>query len=276
MTMDHDGKIRMDCSSPHAMASLVNLRNQFDVAFGCDPDADRHGIVSPAVGLMNPNHYLAVAISYLLQNRPQWPASAAVGKTVVTSSLVDRVVAQLQRRLYEVPVGFKYFTPGLRDGSLCFGGEESAGACFLRRDGTTWVTEKDGLLLGLLAAEIKARAGDLAQQYQALTHKFGTPFYTRIDTPCTPEEKAAFKKLTAESVKAMDLAGEPITAKLVNAPGNNEPIGGLKVVTENGWFAARPSGTENLFKLYAESFRSQAHLDLLIAEARETVLAALK
>jgi phosphoglucomutase len=276
MTVDHDGKIRMDCSSPHAMASLVQLKDRFDVAFGCDPDADRHGVVSPAAGLMNPNHYLAVALDYLLRNRPQWPTSGAAGKTVVTSSLLDRVVAQLERRLYEVPVGFKYFTPGLQDGSLCFGGEESAGACFLRRDGTTWVTEKDGLLLGLLAAEIEARAGSLAKRYRALTERLGTPFYARIDTPCTPAEKAAFKKLTAESVKATELAGEPIKAKLVNAPGNGEPIGGVKVVAADGWFAARPSGTESLFKLYAESFRSEAHREQVIAEARETVLAALR
>lgn len=276
MSVDHDGKIRMDCSSPYAMASLVRLKDRFDVAFGCDPDADRHGIVSPTAGLMNPNHYLAVAINYLLRNRPQWAATVAVGKTVVSSSLIDRVVAKLHRRLYEVPVGFKYFTPGLRDGSLGFGGEESAGACFLRRDGSTWVTEKDGLLLGLLAAEIAAKTGSLALQYQTLTAKLGTPFYTRIDTPCSPEEKAAFKKLTPPAVKAAELAGEPITDKLVNAPGNGEPIGGLKVVTASGWFAARPSGTENLYKLYAESFQSQAHLDALVAEAREVVTNALR
>jgi len=275
MSVDHDGKIRMDCSSPYAMASLVRLKDQFDVAFGCDPDADRHGIVSPTAGLMNPNHYLAVAINYLLRNRPQWAATVAVGKTVVSSSLIDRVVARLHRRLYEVPVGFKYFTPGLRDGSLCFGGEESAGACFLRRGGSTWVTEKDGLLLGLLAAEIAAHTGSLALQYQTLTAKLGTPFYTRIDTPCSPEEKAAFKKLTPPAVKAAELAGEPITDKLVNAPGNGEPIGGLKVVTGSGWFAARPSGTENLYKLYAESFQGQAHLEALVAEAREVVTRAL-
>ena len=276
MTVDHDGKIRMDCSSPYAMASLVKLKDDFDVAFGCDPDSYRHGIVAPGVGLMNPNNYLAVAIHYLLQNRLQWPATAAIGKTAVSSSLIDRVVAKLQRRLYEVPVGFKYFTPGLRDGSLCFGGEESAGACFLRRDGSTWVTEKDGLLLGLLAAEIVARIGSLAHQYQMLTDKLGTPYGTRIDTPCTPEEKTAFKKLTPESVKVTELAGETITAKLVNAPGNNEPIGGLKVVTANGWFAARPSGTENLYKLYAESFQGQTHLDVIINEARNIVANSLR
>lgn len=276
MTVDHDGKIRMDCSSPHAMAGLVGLKSRFDVAFGCDPDADRHGIVSPTAGLMNPNHYLAVAIHYLLTHRPQWSATPAIGKTVVTSSLVDRVVAGLRRRLYEVPVGFKYFTPGLREGSLCFGGEESAGACFLRREGTTWVTEKDGLLLGLLAAEIVARSGPLAALYQDLTANFGTPYYVRIDTACTPEEKAAFKNLTPEAVKASDLGGEPIQAKLVKAPGNQEPIGGLKVVTANGWFAARPSGTENLYKLYAESFKSAGHLDALVAEARGVIAGSLR
>jgi len=275
MTLDHDGKIRMDCSSPYAMTSLVKLKDKFDVAFGCDPDADRHGIVSPTMGLMNPNHYLAVAINYLLRNRPQWPATAAIGKTVVSSSLIDRVVAKLGRRLFEVPVGFKYFTPGLRDGSLCFGGEESAGACFLRRDGSTWVTEKDGLLLGLLAAEIVAHTGSIAPQYKTLTEKFGTPFYTRIDTPCTPEQKAGFKNLTPESVTASELSGEPITAKLINAPGNQAPIGGLKVVTANGWFAARPSGTENLYKLYAESFASQKSLDAIIKEAQKMVTEAL-
>lgn len=271
MTVDHDGKLRMDCSSPYAMASLVQFKDQFDVALGCDPDADRHGIVSPTMGLMNPNHYLAVAVNYLLGNRPQWPASAAIGKTVVSSSLIDRVVAKLGRQLCEVPVGFKYFVNGLSDGSLCFGGEESAGACFLRRDGSTWVTEKDGLLLGLLAAEIVSHIGSLAHQYQNLADKLGTPFYTRIDTPCSPEQKAGFKKLIPESVKANKLAGESITAKLVNAPGNNAPIGGLKVMTANGWFAARPSGTENLYKLYAESFKGQQHLDEVVAEAQQIV-----
>ena len=275
MSVDHDGKIRMDCSSPYAMASLVRLKDQFDVAFACDPDADRHGIVSPTVGLMNPNHYLAVAINYLLRNRLQWPATAAIGKTVVSSSLIDRVVAKLGRRLCEVPVGFKYFVDGLSNGSLCFGGEESAGACFLRRDGSTWVTEKDGPLLCLLAAEIVAHTGTLAHQYQNLTDKLGTPFYTRIDTPCMPEQKAGFTKLTPVSVVASELAGEPITAKLINAPGNNAPIGGLKVVTANGWFAARPSGTENLYKLYAESFKSEAHLENVLSEAREIITRAL-
>jgi phosphoglucomutase len=275
MTVDHDGKIRMDCSSPYAMASLVKLKGEFDVAFGCDPDADRHGIVSPTAGLMNPNNYLAVAINYLLRNRPQWPVTAAIGKTVVSSSLIDRVVKRLGRRLCEVPVGFKYFVNGLYDGSLSFGGEESAGASFLRRDGTTWVTEKDGLLLGLLAAEIVAHIGTLAHQYNDLADQLGTPYYTRIDAQCTPEQKAAFKKLTPESVVATELAGEAITDKLLNAPGNKEPIGGLKVVTANGWFAARPSGTEDLYKLYAESFKSQAHLDGVVAEAKQLVLKAL-
>jgi phosphoglucomutase len=278
MTVDHDGKIRMDCSSPYAMASLVKLKNDFDVAFGCDPDADRHGIVTPSFGLMNPNHYLAVAINYLLQERKAWKVEAAVGKTVVSSSLIDRVVAKLERRLCEVPVGFKYFAPGLFDGSFCFGGEESAGACFLRQDGTTWVTEKDGLLLGLLAAEIHARTGrDPGQHYEALVRQpgFARPYYERIDTPCTPAQKAAFKKLTSEGVPATTLAGELILQKLVHAPGNNEPIGGLKVVTANGWFAARPSGTENLYKLYAESFQSPVHLEEIIREARQIVLAAL-
>ncbi|MCX6880482.1 MAG: phosphoglucomutase (alpha-D-glucose-1,6-bisphosphate-dependent) [Verrucomicrobia bacterium] len=274
MSVDHDGKIRMDCSSPYAMASLVELKGEYDVAFGCDPDADRHGIVSPTVGLMNPNHYLAVAINYLLRNR-QWHVTAFIGKTVVSSSLIDLVVAKLGRRLCEVPVGFKYFVNGLYDGSLCFGGEESAGASFLRRDGTTWVTEKDGLLLGLLAAEIVAHVGTLAHQYLDLADKLGTPVYTRIDTPCMPEQMAAFKKLTPDSVAATELAGETITAKLLNAPGNNAPIGGLKVVTANGWFAARPSGTENLYKLYAESFKSQAHLDAVVVEAQQLVSKAL-
>jgi phosphoglucomutase len=275
MRLDRDGKIRMDCSSPYAMAGLVMLKDEFDVAFGCDPDADRHGIVSPSVGLMDSNHYLAVAINYLLRNRPQWPMNAAVGKTVVSSNLIDRTVEKLGRRLCEVPVGFKYFANGLHDRSLCFGGEESAGASFLRRNGTTWVTEKDGLLLGLLAAEVVAHVGTLAHQYLDLADKLGTSSYTRIDTPCTPKQKAAFKKLTPESVVATELAGETIAAKLLNAPGNNEPIGGLKVVTANGWFAARPSGTEDLYKLYAENFKGQAHLDAVVAEAKQLVLKAL-
>jgi len=272
MTVDHDGKIRMDCSSPFAMAGLVKLKDQFDIAFGNDPDADRHGIVTRSVGLMNPNHYLAVAIRYLLAHRPKWPASLAVGKTVVSSSMIDRVVADLGRKLLEVPVGFKFFAPGLFDGSICFGGEESAGASFLRMDGSAWSTDKDGLILGLLAAEITARTGkDPGQHYQEITAKFGAPSYTRIDAPASPEQKAAFKKLTPEAVTATELAGDKITAKLTKAPGNNASIGGLKVVTQNGWFAARPSGTENIYKIYAESFQDQAHLARIVDEAQQIV-----
>ena len=276
MTVDHDGKIRMDCSSPFAMASLVKLKDQFDVAFANDPDADRHGIVTPSVGLMNPNHYLAVAIRYLLTNRPKWPATSAVGKTAVSSSMIDRVVADLGRKLLEVPVGFKFFAPGLFDGSICFGGEESAGASFLRMDGTAWSTDKDGLILGLLAAEITARTGkDPGQHYQELTARFGAPCYTRIDAPATPEQKAAFKKLTPEAVTATQLAGDKIAARLTKAPGNNTSIGGLKVVTQNGWFAARPSGTENIYKIYAESFKDQAHLTRIVDEAQQIVTRSL-
>ena len=276
MTVDHDGKIRMDCSSPFAMAGLVKLKDQFDIAFGNDPDADRHGIVTRSVGLMNPNHYLAVAIRYLLANRPKWSASSAVGKTAVSSSMIDRVVADLGRRLLEVPVGFKFFAPGLFDGSICFGGEESAGASFLRMDGSAWSTDKDGLILGLLAAEITARTGkDPGQHYQELTAKFGAPCYTRIDAPASPEQKAAFKKLTPEAVTATELAGDKITAKLTKAPGNNASIGGLKVVTANGWFAARPSGTENIYKIYAESFQDQAHLNRIVDEAQQIVTRSL-
>lgn len=271
MTLDHDGKIRMDCSSPYAMAGLVKLKDDFDIAWGNDPDTDRHGIVTRSVGLMNPNHYLAVAIRYLLTHRPDWSA-AAVGKTLVSSGLIDRVVNHLQRKLVEVPVGFKWFVGGLLDGSLCFGGEESAGASFLRRDGTVWTTDKDGLILGLLAAEITASTGkDPGEHYRELTAQFGTPYYTRIDAPASPEQKAAFKKLAPESVTATELAGEAITAKLTKAPGNGAAIGGLKVVTENGWFAARPSGTENIYKLYAESFQSEAHLAAIVTEAQELV-----
>ncbi|HYV29902.1 MAG TPA: phosphoglucomutase (alpha-D-glucose-1,6-bisphosphate-dependent) [Candidatus Binatia bacterium] len=272
MMVDHDGKIRMDCSSPFAMAGLVNLKHRFDIAFGNDPDADRHGIVAPSVGLMNPNHYLAVAIDYLLAHRPQWAATSAVGKTVVSSSLIDRVVQDHRRRLLEVPVGFKWFTPVLFDGSCCFAGEESAGASFLRRDGTVWCTDKDGLILGLLAAEIVARtAKDPGEHYQQLTAKFGAPCYTRLDAPATPEQKSALKKLSPEAVTAKELAGEPILAKLTRAPGNDAPIGGLKVVTQHGWFAARPSGTENIYKLYAESFQGQAHLEAIVEQARKIV-----
>ncbi len=276
MSVDHDGKIRMDCSSPYAMASLVKLKDDFDIAWGCDPDSDRHGIVTPSSGLLNPNHYLAVAISYLLQNRPEWKPSCIVGKTLVSSSLIDKVVAGLDRPLSEVPVGFKWFAPGLFDGTFCFGGEESAGASFLRRNGTVWTTDKDGLILGLLAAEICARTGrDPGLHYADLTAKYGTSYYTRIDAPASPEQKNALKKLSPAAVQAATLAGDTITAKLTRAPGNNAEIGGLKVVTENGWFAARPSGTENIYKLYAESLVSAEHLARIVAEAQEIVLAAL-
>ena len=276
MTVDHDGKIRMDCSSPYAMAGLVQLKDQYRVAFGNDPDSDRHGIVTPSAGLMNPNHYLAVAIGYLLTHRPAWRAEAAVGKSLVSSSIIDRVVNKLGRRLAEVPVGFKYFAPRLFDGSYCFGGEESAGASFLRHNGTVWTTDKDGLLLDLLAAEITVRTGqDPSEHFQALVAEFGTPYYTRIDAPATPEQKARLEKLSPEAVKESDLAGEPILAKLTRAPGNNEPIGGLKVVTASGWFAARPSGTENLYKIYAESFRDQQHLEAILSEAQSIVTHAL-
>jgi phosphoglucomutase len=272
MTVDHDGQIRMDCSSPYAMAGLIGLKERFRVAFANDPDADRHGIVTPSVGLMNPNHYLAVAIRYLLTHRPNWPAQAAVGKTLVSSSMIDRVVRKLGRTLCEVPVGFKWFAPGLFEGSCCFGGEESAGASFLQLDGTVWTTDKDGLIMALLAAEIAARSGkDPGEHYRELTAEFGTPYYTRIDSPATSEQKARLRKLSPEDVKESNLAGAPITAKLTRAPGNNAPIGGLKVVTECGWFAARPSGTEDVYKLYAESFKSQAHLDAIVEEAQRIV-----
>jgi phosphoglucomutase len=271
MTVDHDGKIRMDCSSPYAMARLVGLRDRFRVAFANDPDADRHGIVTSS-GLMNPNHYLAVAIRYLLTHRPDWPAAAAVGKTLVSSSMIDRVVASLGRRLTEVPVGFKWFAPGLFDGTCCFGGEESAGASFLRRDGRVWTTDKDGLILNLLAAEITARTGrDPGEHYRELTAEFGAPLYTRIDAPATPEQKARLGKLSPESVTAATLAGEPITARLTRAPGNDAPIGGLKVVAANGWFAARPSGTENVYKIYAESFKDPSHLQAIVDDAQRMV-----
>jgi phosphoglucomutase len=276
MTVDHDGKIRMDCSSPWAMAGLVQLKDRFDIAFGNDPDADRHGIVTPSSGLLNPNHYLAVAIRYLLANRPQWPTTAVVGKTLVSSCLIDRVVDSLQRTLWEVPVGFKWFTPGLFDGSCCFGGEESAGASFLKRDGSVWTTDKDGLILGLLAAEITARTGkDPGEHYKELTAKFGTPYYTRIDAPATPTQKNSLKKLSPEAVTATELAGEAITAKLTRAPGNNASIGGLKVVSVSGWFAARPSGTENIYKLYAESLKSAEHLTAIVDQAQKIVLRSL-
>ena len=276
MTVDHDGKIRMDCSSPYAMARLVGLKDQYQVAFGNDTDADRHGIVTPVAGLMNPNHYLAVAIRYLLTHRPQWRNTVAVGKTLVSSSMIDRVVKKLGRQLREVPVGFKWFVPGLVDGSYCFGGEESAGASFLRLDGTVWTTDKDGPIMDLLAAEITARTGkNPGEHYRELTAEFGIPYYTRIDAPATPEQKAKLEKLTPDAVKESDLAGEPITAKLTKAPGNDAPIGGLKVVAESGWFAARPSGTENIYKIYAESFKSQSHLNAILSEAEEMVNRAL-
>jgi phosphoglucomutase len=276
MSVDHDGKIRMDCSSPYAMARLVHLKDRFDVAIGNDPDADRHGIVTPSRGLLNPNHYLAVAIAYLFTHRPHWPAQASVGKTLVSSALIDRVAKKIGRNLVEVPVGFKWFVPGLLSGNLGFGGEESAGASFLRRDGSVWTTDKDGPILGLLAAEIKAVTGkDPGEQYEALTAELGTPCYTRIDAPASPAEKDVLKKLAPEQVQATTLAGDPITAKLTKAPGNGASIGGLKVVSTQGWFAARPSGTENIYKVYAESFRDQAHLASIVAEAQQIVKAAL-
>jgi phosphoglucomutase len=276
MTLDHDGKIRMDCSSPYAMASLVELKDRFQLAFGNDPDADRHGIVTPSVGLMNPNHFLAVAIRYLLTQRSEWPKSAAVGKTLVSSGLIDRVVGHENRRLMEVPVGFKWFAPGLLDGTVCFGGEESAGASFLRQNGGAWTTDKDGIIMDLLAAEITARTGrDPGEHFRELAEMFGMPYYTRIDAPATPEQKERLKRLDPAAVKANMLAGEEIVAKLTRAPGNNEPIGGLKVVATSGWFAARPSGTENIYKIYAESFKSEEHLREIVFEAQKIVDSAL-
>src|SRR6202034_2045786 len=276
MTVDHDGKIRIDCSSPYAMARLVGLKDQYQVAFANDTDADRHGIVTPVAGLMNPNSYLAVAIQYLLTHRPQWRQDVAVGKTLVSSSMIDRVVEKLGRELLEVPVGFKWFVPGLVDGSCCFGGEESAGASYLRRDGTVWTTDKDGLIMDLLAAEITAQTGkDPGEHYTELTAQFGAPLYTRVDAPATPEQKAKLRELTPEAVTASRLAGEPIIDKLTRAPGDKAPIGGLKVVTASGWFAARPSGTENIYKIYAESFKDQAHLDAILSEAEGIVNNAL-
>ncbi|MFZ1505302.1 MAG: phosphoglucomutase (alpha-D-glucose-1,6-bisphosphate-dependent) [Anaerolineae bacterium] len=277
MTVDKDGKIRMDCSSPYAMASLIGLKDRFDIAFGNDTDADRHGIVTPSVGLMNPNHYLAVAIWYLFQNRPGWRADAAVGKTLVSSSMIDRVAASLGRQLCEVPVGFKWFVDGLVDGSFGFGGEESAGASFLRQDGAVWTTDKDGIILDLLAAEITAVTGrDPGEHYRNLTAQFGSPVYERADVVATPAQKAALERLSPDMVAAQDLAGERIAARLTRAPFNQAPIGGLKVVTENGWFAARPSGTEDIYKIYAESFRGAQHLQLIFSEAQEIVAAAFK
>ncbi|MGD8371768.1 MAG: phosphoglucomutase (alpha-D-glucose-1,6-bisphosphate-dependent) [Syntrophobacterales bacterium] len=276
MTVDKDGKIRMDCSSPYAMASLIQLKDKFDVAFGNDPDADRHGIVTRTGGLLNPNHYLSVAVWYLFPNRTGWRRDAAVGKTLVSSSMIDRVTAHLDRKLSEVPVGFKWFVDGLIDGSYGFGGEESAGASFLRKDGTVWTTDKDGIIMDLLACEITAKTGrDPTELYKELEEKFGSPIYERIDAVATPEQKAALKKLSPDIVTATELAGEPITAKLTRAPGNNAEIGGLKVVAENGWFAARPSGTEEIYKLYAESFKGKAHLQKIQKEAQAIVNAAL-
>ena len=276
MTLDHDGKIRMDPSSPHAMARLVELKDRYRLAFANDPDADRHGIVTRSGGLMNPNHYLAVAIQYLLENRPHWRADSAIGKTLVSSGMIDRVVTKLGRKLAEVPVGFKWFVPGLIDGSYCFGGEESAGASFLRMDGGVWTTDKDGLIMALLSAEITARTGrDPSEHYEDLTAEFGRSYYTRIDAPASPEQKAKLGKLDAEQVTDLDLAGEPIVAKLTHAPGNGAAIGGLKVETANGWFAARPSGTENIYKIYAESFKSDRHLESIVVDAQRLVDAAL-
>jgi phosphoglucomutase len=276
MTLDHDGKIRMDCSSPYAMASLVGLKDRFDLAFGNDADSDRHGIVTPSAGLMNPNHYLAVAIDWLFRTRHGWPASAAIGKTLVSSGLIDRVAKRLGRRLVEVPVGFKWFVDGLLDGGIGFGGEESAGASFLRQDGAAWTTDKDGIIMDLLAAEIRAVSGkDPSRHYEDLARDLGRPVYTRIDAAATPAEKAALKKLLPDAVKARELGGEAILAKLTRAPGNGAEIGGLKVVAENGWFAARPSGTEDVYKIYAESFRDSRHLEQIVAEAKAIVGEAL-
>jgi phosphoglucomutase len=276
MTLDWDGKIRMDCSSPFAMANLVGMKDSFRVAFGNDADADRHGIVTPGVGLMNPNHYLSVAIGYLFGHRPGWRADAAVGKTLVSSSMIDRVAADLGRRLVEVPVGFKWFVPGLVDGSFGFGGEESAGASFLRKDGTVWTTDKDGILLTLLSSEITAVTGkDPSEHYAELTERHGAPAYARVDAPADREQKAKLASLSPEQVSATELAGEAITAKLTEAPGNGAKIGGLKVTTENGWFAARPSGTEDVYKIYAESFLGAEHLARIQSEARDVVSAAL-
>ncbi len=275
MTVDKDGKIRMDCSSPSAMASLIGLKDRFDIAFGNDPDADRHGIVTPSAGLLNPNHYLAVAINYLFTHRPDWRSDAAVGKTLVSSAMIDRVAQSLGRPLAEVPVGFKWFVDGLRIGSYGFGGEESAGASFLRRDGTVWTTDKDGILLNLLAAEITAKTGrDPGEHYKDLEERFGSPVYERMDAPATPDQQKVLANLSPEQVMASELAGEPILSRLTRAPGNDAPIGGLKVVTENGWFAARPSGTEHIYKIYAESFTGPEHLKQIQTEAQEIVSAA--
>ncbi len=272
MSLDWDGKIRMDCSSPYAMAGLIAMKDRFDVAFACDTDHDRHGVVTPTAGLLNPNHYLAVSIDYLFRNRPEWRPDAGIGKTLVSSSIIDRVAADLSRRLDEVPVGFKWFVDGLLDGSLGFGGEESAGASFLKRDGEAWSTDKDGLILGLLSAEIAAKLGkDPGERYRELTAKFGDPVYERIDAPASPDEKAILQKLSPEQVSAKELAGEKIEAMLTKAPANGAALGGLKVVTKNGWFAARPSGTENVYKIYAESFLGKEHLRRIQEEAQTLI-----
>jgi phosphoglucomutase len=277
MTLDYDGRIRMDCSSPYAMARLVGLKDRYRVAFANDPDSDRHGIVTPGEGLLNPNHYLAVAIDYLLAHRPDWPANAAIGKTLVSSGMIDRVVAKAGRRLAEMPVGFKWFAPGLHDGSLCFGGEESAGASFLRLNGEVWTTDKDGPIMDLLAAEITARTGrDPGEHYRALENEFGTAYYTRIDAVATTDEKTRLARLSPDAIVATSLAGEPIAEKLDHAPGNGAAIGGVKVVAKNGWFAARPSGTEAVYKIYAESFKDEAHLARIVEEAQAIVGAALR
>ena len=277
MTVDWDGKIRMDCSSPYAMARLIGLRDRFDVAFANDTDADRHGIVTRSNGLMNPNHYLAAAISYLFEHRPQWRSNSAVGKTIVSSAIIDRVAGKLGRRLVETPVGFKWFVDGLRDGAFGFAGEESAGASFLRRDGSVWTTDKDGLILGLLAAEMTARTGhDPSQLFDSLTRELGRPFYERIDAPATPAQKNLLKALSAEKLRMNELAGEPVKATLTAAPGNGQPFGGIKVTSESGWFAARPSGTEDVYKIYAESFRSEAHLRQIQHEAQSAIAHAFE
>jgi phosphoglucomutase len=276
MRLDWDGRIRMDCSSPYAMAGLIALKDKFDIAFACDPDHDRHGVVTRTAGLMNPNHYLSAAVDYLFASRSCWRADAAIGKTLVSSAMIDRVAGGLGRRLLEVPVGFKWFVEGLLDGSLGFGGEESAGASFLRSDGSVWTTDKDGIILGLLAAEITARTGkDPSERYRGLTERFGAPVYERVDAPVTLEQKAALLRLSPEQVTAKELAGDPIEAMLTRAPGNGAPIGGLKVVTRRGWFAARPSGTESVYKLYAESFASEEHLRRIQEEAKAIVSRAL-
>jgi phosphoglucomutase len=277
MSVDWDGRIRMDCSSPYAMAGLIALKDKFDVAFACDTDHDRHGIVTRSAGLLNPNHYLAAAISYLYRNRPGWRAEAGVGKTMVSSSIIDRVTASLARPLVEVPVGFKWFVDGLLSGGLGFGGEESAGASFLRLDGSVWTTDKDGIILALLAAEMLARTGkDPGEIYRGLTDQFGAPVYERIDDPATPEQKAILQNLSADRVKTRELAGDPIQQMLTHAPGNGAPLGGLKVVTARGWFAARPSGTEDVYKIYAESFVGLEHLKRLQAEAQDLVTSAIR